>query len=48
MFLVIALILVLAWVGLFFLLHVTGFIIYILLVFAVISVIFHFIRGRTA
>jgi hypothetical protein len=48
MFLLIALVLVLAWLGLFFLLHITGFVIYILLIFALISVIFHFISGRRA
>jgi hypothetical protein len=34
--------------GGFFLLHVSSFLIHILLIFAVISVIMHFVRGRSA
>lgn len=49
MFLVIALVLVLAWVCGFIVFHVAGFFIHLLLIFAVISILFHFLRGsRTA
>jgi hypothetical protein len=48
MFLLIALILVLAWAGFFFLFHITAFLIHILLIFALISLVFHFISGRKA
>jgi Family of unknown function (DUF5670) len=45
MLLIIALILVLAWIGGFVVFHVAGFLIHLLLIFAVISIIFHFLRG---
>ncbi|MGO4210843.1 lmo0937 family membrane protein [Terriglobus sp. 2YAB30_2] len=45
MFLVLAIILVLAWLGGFTLMHVSGFLIHLLLIFAVISLIMHFIGG---
>ncbi|HEY5212477.1 MAG TPA: DUF5670 family protein [Acidobacteriaceae bacterium] len=48
MFLLLALILVLAWAGCFFLFHITALMIHILLIFAVISLVFHFISGRKA
>jgi hypothetical protein len=48
MFLILALVLFLAWIGGFVVFHTAGFLIHILLVFAVISVIFHFLRGRSA
>jgi hypothetical protein len=50
MFLLLALILVLCWAGGFFLFHVSGFLIHLLLIFAVISLISHLFigRGRTA
>lgn len=47
MFLIIALVLFLLWIGGFFVFHAAGFFIHILIILAVISVIFHFIRGRT-
>jgi Family of unknown function (DUF5670) len=47
MLLIIALILVLAWIGGFVVFHVAGFLIHLLLIFAVISIIFHFLRGRS-
>ena len=47
MFLIIALVLLLLWGGgLIF--HIAGFFIHILIVLAIISVVFHFLRGRTA
>jgi hypothetical protein len=36
------------WVGFFFLLHVTALMIHLLLIFAVIALVFHFISGRKA
>jgi hypothetical protein len=49
MFLILAVVLVLCWIGGFTLLHVSGFLIHLLLIFAVISVIMHFVTGsRTA
>ena len=48
MFLLLALVLVLLWAGGFFLFHVSSFLIHILLIFAVISIIYHFIAGRRA
>lgn len=46
MFLILAVVLVLVWLGSFTVLHVTGFLIHLLLVFAVISVIMHFVTGK--
>ena len=48
MFLVIGIILVLAWIGGFVVFHVSSFLIHILLILAVISIIFHFLRGSRA
>jgi hypothetical protein len=48
MWLIIALVLVLAWAGGFFAFHVAGFLIHILLIFAVISIIMHFVAGRSS
>lgn len=48
MFLAIGLILLLLWLGGFFMFHVTAFFIHILLLLAVVSIIFHFIRGTAS
>jgi hypothetical protein len=48
MFLILAVVLVLVWLGSFTVLHVTGFLIHLLLVFAVISLIMHFVTGKRA
>ncbi len=48
MFLILALVLILLWVGGFVVFHTAGFFIHLLLVFAVISIIFHFLRGRSS
>jgi len=48
MFLIIALVLVLAWIGGFVMFHTAGFLIHILLICAVISIILHFVRGSSA
>jgi hypothetical protein len=47
-FLVIAIVLVLAWAGGFLMFHVAGALIHLLLVFAALSLIFHLITGRRA
>jgi hypothetical protein len=47
MWLIIALVLVLAWAGGFLAFHTAGFLIHILLVFAVISVVIHFLTGSS-
>jgi hypothetical protein len=48
MWLLLALILVILWAGGFFVFHVSGFLIHLLIVFAVISLIVHFITGRNS
>ncbi|HZY63018.1 MAG TPA: lmo0937 family membrane protein [Edaphobacter sp.] len=48
MFIVLAIILFLIWIGSFVVLHVTSFLIHLLLIFAVISIILHFVRGKKA
>jgi Family of unknown function (DUF5670) len=47
MFLVIGVVLALLWLGGFVMFHTAGFLIHILLIFALISIVFHFLRGRT-
>lgn len=46
MFLILALVLLLLWAGGFFVFHVAGLFIHILIIFAVISLILYFVRGR--
>lgn len=46
MFIAIGVLLVLAWILAFVVLHVTGFFIHLLLIVAVISIAWHFIAGR--
>ena len=48
MFLLLALVLVLLWAGGFFLFHVSGFLIHLLIIFAVISLVMHLVAGRRA
>lgn len=48
MFLILAVVLVIAWLGGFVMFKSAGFLIHLLLIFAVISVIMHFISGRRA
>lgn len=48
MFLIIAIVLVVAWIGGFVVFHTAGFLIHLLLLFAVISLIMHFVSGRRA
>lgn len=45
MFLVLGIVLFLAWIGGFVIFHVTAFVIHILLILAIISIVFHFLRG---
>jgi hypothetical protein len=47
MWLVIGLVLVVLWLGGFFMFHAAGFAIHLLLIFAVISIVVHFLRGGT-
>jgi hypothetical protein len=48
MYLAIGLVLLLLWLGGFVVFHVTAFFIHILLILAVVSVIFHFMRGSAS
>ena len=48
MFLILAVVLVIAWLGGFVVFHTAGLLIHLLLVFAVISIILHFVTGRNA
>jgi len=48
MFLVIGIVLVLLWLGGFVMFHTAGFLIHILLVLALVSFVFHLLRGRTS
>jgi hypothetical protein len=48
MFATIAAVLVVMWLLGFFALHVSSFLIHLLLLFAVISIVMHFVRGRSA
>lgn len=48
MFLVLAIILVLLWLGGFTLMHVSSMFIHLLLLFALISLVMHFVSGRRA
>ena len=45
MFLILGLVLIVLWLGGFFVLHVSSFLIHILLIFAVISLVMHFVSG---
>ena len=46
MFLILAIVLVVLWVGGFFVMHISSFAIHLLIIFAVISLIAHFLTGR--
>lgn len=48
MFLILAVVLVVLWLGGFTLFHVSSFLIHLLLIFAVIAIIMHFVTGRRA
>jgi hypothetical protein len=46
MFLLLAIVLVLLWVGGFFLMHISSLLIHLLIIFAVISLVMHLVTGR--
>ncbi len=46
MFLILAVVLLVLWLGGFLVFHVSSFLIHLLILFAVISVIMHFVTGR--
>jgi len=48
MFLLLAIILLILWVGGFFVMHISSFLIHLLIIFAVISLVIHLISGRKA
>jgi len=48
MFLLLAIILLLLWGGGFFVMHVSGFLIHLLIIFAVISLVAHLLTGNRA
>lgn len=48
MFIILAVVLIILWIGGFFLLHVSSFLIHLLIIFAIISLIMHFVSGRRA
>ena len=48
MFLILAIVLVVMWLGGFFMFHTAGFLIHLLLLFAIISLVMHFVTGRRA
>jgi hypothetical protein len=47
MWLIIGIVLLVLWLGGFLVFHTAGFLIHILLILAVISIVFHFLRGGT-
>jgi hypothetical protein len=48
MFLILAIVLVVLWLGGFTVMHVSSGLIHLLLIFALISVVMHFVTGRRA
>ncbi len=48
MFLILAVVLLVLWIGGFLVFHVSGFLIHLLILFAVIAAIMHFVTGRRA
>ena len=48
MFLILAVVLLVLWIGGFLVFHVSGFLIHLLILFAIIAVIMHFVTGRRA
>jgi hypothetical protein len=46
MFLILAVVLIILWLGGFFVLHISSFLIHLLIIFAIISFIMHFVTGR--
>ena len=48
MFIILAVVLLLLWAGGFFVFHVAGFFIHILIILAIVSLVFQFLRGGRA
>ncbi len=48
MFLILAVVLIVLWLGGFLVLHISSFLIHLLLIFAVISIIMNFVTGKRA
>ena len=48
MFLILAVVLLVLWVGGFFVMHISSFAIHLLILFAVISLIMNFVSGKKA
>jgi hypothetical protein len=48
MFLILAIVLVVLWLGGFFVMHISSFFIHLLIIFAVISLVMHLVSGRRA
>ncbi len=48
MFLILAVVLIVLWLGGFFVLHISSFFIHLLLIFALISIVMNFVSGRRA
>jgi hypothetical protein len=46
MFLILAVVLVVLWIGGFTVMHVSSLFIHLLLIFALISIVMHFVSGR--
>ncbi len=46
MFLILAVVLIILWLGGFFVMHISSFLIHLLLLLAVISIIMNFVSGR--
>ena len=46
MFLILAVVLILLWLGGFFVLHISSFLIHLLLIVALISIIMNFVSGK--
>jgi hypothetical protein len=46
MFIILAVVLVVLWLGGFLVLHISSFLIHLLLIFAIISLIMHFVSGN--
>lgn len=47
MFIILAIVLAILWIGGFFVLHISSFLIHLLILFAIISLIMHFVRGSS-
>ncbi|GGG74167.1 lmo0937 family membrane protein [Edaphobacter dinghuensis] len=46
MFLILAVVLIILWLGGFLVLHISSFLIHLLIIFAIISIIMHFVTGK--